>query len=201
MGRAMERVPLVLKLAWTALVAVIVPVYWRRYGPANFLWFSDIALFGILAALWLESPLLASMQALSVTALETVWLADFLSRLVLRVRLVGLTDYMFDARLPLWLRSLSLFHVPMPVLLPFLVGRLGYDPRALLAQTAVALVVVPFCRAFTDPEENINWAFGPAWNPRQTRVPRPVYFAILMLFFPVCVYLPSHYALRALFGR
>lgn len=197
----MERVPIVLKVAWTALVTVIVPPYWRVYGPANFLWFSDLALFGTLAALWLESPLLASMNALSVAALETLWLADYLARLVLRVRLVGLTDYMFDAKLPLWLRALSLFHVPMPILLPWLVWRLGYDPRALAAQWALAWAVVPFCRLVTDPKENINWAFGPAWNPHQTRVSQPVYFAALMLFFPVGVYLPTHFLLQALFGR
>src|SRR6266699_236026 len=62
--------PLWVKVAHTLFVAVLVPVYWRRYGPGNFLWFSDLALFGALAALWLESPLLASMQAVSVSLLE-----------------------------------------------------------------------------------------------------------------------------------
>jgi len=33
-----------LKLAYTAMVVAIVPVYYVHYGPANFLWFSDIAL-------------------------------------------------------------------------------------------------------------------------------------------------------------
>jgi hypothetical protein len=59
-------IPLWLKLLDTAYVAILVPVYWRFYGPANFLWFSDLALLISLAALWLENPLLASMQALSV---------------------------------------------------------------------------------------------------------------------------------------
>src|SRR5262249_6922407 len=57
---------------------LLVPVYWRHYGPANFLWFSDLALLIGLTAVWLESPLLAGMQAVSVGLLELVWIADFL---------------------------------------------------------------------------------------------------------------------------
>ena len=40
-----SRVPLGLKLAYTAFMAVLVPVYWRYYGPTNFLYFCDVALF------------------------------------------------------------------------------------------------------------------------------------------------------------
>src|SRR5260370_33967266 len=61
-----QDIPLLLKLVVTMFVAVLVPIYWRYYGPGNFLWFSDLALFLTLAALWLESPLLASTQAVSV---------------------------------------------------------------------------------------------------------------------------------------
>jgi len=57
------RIPLWLKVVYTGFVAVLVPYYWRTYGPVNFLWFCDIALLVTLAALWLESPLLFSMQA------------------------------------------------------------------------------------------------------------------------------------------
>jgi hypothetical protein len=37
-------IPLWLKIAYTLFVCILVQVYWRQYGPANFLWFSDIAL-------------------------------------------------------------------------------------------------------------------------------------------------------------
>jgi len=37
-------IPLGLKIIYTLFVCALVPVYWRQYGPANFLWFSDIAL-------------------------------------------------------------------------------------------------------------------------------------------------------------
>lgn len=37
-------IPIWLKLAYTLFVCALVPIYWRQYGPANFLWFSDVAL-------------------------------------------------------------------------------------------------------------------------------------------------------------
>ena len=41
---AANRLPLWLKLVYTAFVAVLVPVYWYYYGPTNFLYFCDVAL-------------------------------------------------------------------------------------------------------------------------------------------------------------
>ena len=38
------QIPLWVKLGYTLFVAVLVPIYLRHYGPANFLWFSDVAL-------------------------------------------------------------------------------------------------------------------------------------------------------------
>ena len=38
------RIPLWLKIAYTAFLAVMVPVYWANYGPTNFLYFCDVAL-------------------------------------------------------------------------------------------------------------------------------------------------------------
>jgi len=37
-------IPLGLKIVYTLFVCALVPIYWRQYGAANFLWFSDIAL-------------------------------------------------------------------------------------------------------------------------------------------------------------
>src|SRR5438876_11564943 len=59
---APRRIPAWVKIAYTVFVAVLVPEYLRFYGPANFLWFCDIALLLTVPALWLESRFLASMQ-------------------------------------------------------------------------------------------------------------------------------------------
>lgn len=42
-------------VAYTLVAGLIVTVYWVRYGPANFLWFSDMALIVTAIALWTET--------------------------------------------------------------------------------------------------------------------------------------------------
>ena len=48
------RVPLAVKLAYSAFMALLLPVYWHYYGPTNFLYFCDIALILILIGIWPE---------------------------------------------------------------------------------------------------------------------------------------------------
>ena len=60
-------IPRQLKVAHTAYVILLVPAYWRYYGPRNFLWFSDLALFGLAPALWREDRRLISMLALCLS--------------------------------------------------------------------------------------------------------------------------------------
>jgi hypothetical protein len=190
--------PLWLKLAYTLMVAAIVPVYLVHYGPANFLWFSDIALIVTGIALWQESRLLASMMAVGVLLPELLWNVSFFSRLLVRVRVTGLADYMFDRAIPRWIRALSLFHIPMPIVLLWMLHTLGYDPRALLAQTVLAWVILPVTYAMTDPRENINWVFGPGGQPQRRLAPR-LYLLLVLVVFPLIVYVPTHFLLRALF--
>ena len=193
-------IPLWLKLAYTAMVLVIVPVYARTWGWRNFLWFSDIALVTLAFALWLESALLASMMALAVLVPEVLWNVAFFSRLLAGRRVGPLADYMFDAAKPRWLRALSLFHVVLPPLLLWLVHRLGYDDRAFVWQTLLAWIVLPVTHAVVRPQdENINWVRG--FGERQTRIPPRAFLLLLMLAFPACLYLPTHYALRTIFER
>lgn len=136
-------IPLWLKTGYTLFVCLLVPIYWRQYGPVNFLWFSDIALIAMVPALWWENVLLTSMMALSVVLLEIVWNVDFFTRLLTGVSVTGLSAYMFDPKIPLFVRSLSCFHIVLPVVLLWSLARLGYDPRGWLWQTLVALVVLP----------------------------------------------------------
>ena len=193
--------PLWLKLGYTAFVAVIIAVYWVKYGPGNFLWFSDIALIGTVPALWLEQPLLASMMALAVVLPEVLWNAGFFLQLLIGRRVTGLTDYMFDKTLPRYLRALSLFHVFLPVLLVWMVARLGYDRRALIAESALAWIVLPLTYWLTKPDANINWVRGFGGPMTRTRLPPLLYLALLMLGFPLLVYWPTHLVLASLFGR
>ena len=189
-------IPLWIKVAYTLMVAVIVPVYLAYYGPANFLWFSDVALVVTGVALWLESPLLVSMMTVGVLLPELLWNVSLFTRLLTGIRVSGLSDYMFDTRIPKWIRALSLFHVVLPVLMLWMVHRLGYDPRALPAQTALAWVILPLTYAVTKPEDNINWVYGPGARP-QRQVSPPLYLAFVLIFFPLIVYVPTHLLLLA----
>jgi hypothetical protein len=192
--------PLWLKIAFTAFVAVLVPVYWREYGPSNFLWFSDIALFAVVATLWMGHPLPASMAAVGVLFLELIWTVDFLLLLLAGTSPVGLAEYMVDDAIPAGVRALSLFHLALPPLLVWLMYRLGYDRRAFIAQTALALIVLPVTWALTSPDDNINWVFGLADGPQET-LPPLAYLALLMALFPAVIYLPSHLLFKKLFPR
>ena len=190
-------IPLWIKIGYTALVALIVPVYWRRYGPKNFLWFSDIALLTLVVALWIESALLTSMMAVSVLPLELLWNLSYISGLVTGRQIKGLTGYMFNRKYSLFLRSLSLFHVILPPLLLFVLWRLGYDSRALVLQTLAAWVVLPITY-LAKPQENINWVYGLGAEPQKGMHPL-LWLGLLMFLYPLCVYLPTHLLLRAIF--
>ncbi len=193
------QIPLWLKISCTLFVCLLVPVNWLQYGPGNFLWFSDIALLTTVPALWLESPLLASMMALAVVLLEVAWNVDFFVRLITGASLSGLSEYMFDPKIPLVIRAISLFHIALPVLLLWMLCRLGYDSRAFVAQTILAWVVLPLSYLLTKPSENVNRVYGWGEKP-QTWMPGPVYVILVMIMFPAVIYLPSHLLLKEIFG-
>ena len=192
-------IPLWLKLAYTLFVAIIMAVYATKYSRSNFLWFSDIALLATVPALWFESPFLASMVSVGILLPEILWNLSYFGQLLTGKRISGLADYMFDTRRPLYLRALSLFHVILPPLLVWMVARLGYEPAAWIAQTALAWVVLPLCFWLTDPALNVNWVFG-FGNKQQKLMPPLAYLGLLMVCFPVLIYLPTHLLLRSLFG-
>ena len=191
-------IPLGLKILYTLFVCALAPIYLRQYGPANFLWFSDIALLALVPALWLENALLISMMAVAVVFFEALWNADFFFRLATGKSLIGLSAYMFDPKIPLFIRSLSCFHIILPLLLPWALHRLGYDQRAFVFQTVVALVVVPLSYLLSNPQENVNWVYGFGQNP-QKMLPAPLFMILLMLLFPLIVYLPSHLLFTTMF--
>jgi len=120
-----RRLPLPVKILYTLFVAVLVPSYWSFYGPANFLWFCDIALLVTVPALWWENRLLASMQTVAVFLANVIWLADFLARLLTGDFLLRWTHYMFRPEIPLFMRLLSLYHAWRPLLLLWMVWRRG----------------------------------------------------------------------------
>lgn len=197
-----SRVPIGLKLAFTAFMAVLIPLYWHNYGPTNFLYFCDVALIVTLIAIWREDALLASMGAVGIVLPQMLWVADFAGN-ALGHPLTGMTDYMFDATFPLLLRSLSLFHGWLPFLLLYLVWTLGYDRRALLCWTALAWVLLLVCFLAMPPPTpepgltpvNINFVWGMSDRVPQHWVSPHVWFAGLLIGLPLLVFVPTHLAL------
>jgi len=191
-------IPLGLKITYTVFVCALVPIYWRQYGPANFLWFSDIALLALVPAFWLENALLVSMMAVSVVFFEAVWNVDFFVRLLTGKSLIGLSAYMFDHKIPVFIRALSCFHIGLPLLLLWALHRFGYDRRAFVWQTVVALVILPISYLVSNPQENVNWVYGFGQNPQRI-LPGPLFVILLMLLFPTVVYLPTHLLFARIF--
>ncbi len=194
MVRRRGRIPLWIKLTTVLFLCVLVPVYWRHYGPANFLWASNVALFAVCLSAWLEKPLLNSMAAIGAFPFDLLWIVDFLSG----AQLLGGTAYMFNESIPLFIRGLSLYHFVLPPLIVFLLFRLGYDRRALHAQILLAWILLPLSYLFSDPTMNVNFVFGPGTVP-QTTIPPLLYLGIEMALIPVLVFLPAHVLLKRFF--
>jgi hypothetical protein len=204
-----RRLPLALKLALTAFVCVQVPFYWHTYGPTNFLYFCDVALFLALASVWTEHALPASMAAVGILIPQAVWVCDFVAGLF--GHSFGMTAYMFEESQPLPARAISLFHGWLPFLLLYVVYRLGYDRRALPAWTVLAwgllLIAYFLLPAPPAPEDrpnlpvNVNYVYGLNDKKAQTWLPPVAWFAFLMAGLPLVFFLPTHLLLRRLMPR
>jgi hypothetical protein len=106
-------------LRWVGLLWMVVwlPAYFRVWGWANLLHLCDVAVILTFVGIWLANPLLLSSQAVGSLAAGLFWILDAGWRLTTGRFLVGGTDYMWDARYPLWVRLLSTFHVGLPLVL------------------------------------------------------------------------------------
>jgi hypothetical protein len=145
-------------LGWVWL-AVYLPSYAIAYGFTNFLFLCNLGVMLTAAALLWENRLVLSSQAVAAPVIGLAWALDAGWRVTTGAHLFGGTEYMWDPQYPLFTRLLSLYHLAWPVLVVVLVRRVGYDRRGWLLQTGIAAGVVTFCRLFTAPAENINFAF------------------------------------------
>ncbi len=191
-------VPLWLKVAWTAMVLVIVVIYWRHRGPANFLWFSDIAFLALVPGLWLESSFIVSLMACMVLVPEILWSVSFFGGVLNLPRVTRLADYMFDQRSPLWLRAVSLFHVPLLAVVIWGPWRLGYDPGVYPWAVLIAWLVLLLTRLLTEPEPNINHVYRFPIAAGADLTP-PKHMLVLMIAVPLVLQLPGHALLWMMF--
>lgn len=208
MKRGPTSIPLWVKLVYTGFLCVLVPYYWHDYGPTNFLYYCDVALFMALLAVWSERSIWASMPAVGILLPQALWMVDFLGGFV-GFQVTGMTAYMFSDTIPLFTRGLSLFHFWLPLFLVWLLSRLGYDRRAFWRWTMLAWVLMLVCYflmpAPPPPPENpnlpvnINYVYGLDEEKPQEWMPPLAYLWVLLIGLPVCVYLPTHLVLRLCF--
>lgn len=203
-----RQIPLAAKIAYTAFVAVLVPIYLRDYGPTNFLYFCDVALLLTLAGVWLESSLLISMCSVGILLPQFLWLIDFGGNFV-GIHLTGMTNYMFNPQIPLFTRGLSLFHGWLPLLLVWLLACVGYNQRALPAWTALASVLVLICYFFmpaagaplANPKIpiNINFVYGLNDQEPQHWVNQDLYVVLWLGLLTCGAFIPTHLVLRKIY--
>jgi hypothetical protein len=169
------------------------------YGFGNFLHLCDVAVLLTCVGLWRGSALLLSMQALTSLLIDLTWDLDLGWRLVTGRHLLGGTEYMWEAKYPLCVRLLSLFHLVLPVLLLWALRRVGYQRRALALQSALGLALIAAAR-LVGPEANVNFSwrdpfFHRSWGPA------PLHVLVIFAGLVAVVYAPTHAALSGLYRR
>lgn len=188
------------KSLFTLFAAITAFIYWHEYGPQNFLWLSDIGLFLTVAALWSTSSLLISIISVGILPLEIVWTLDFCAHILTGTSPVGLTGYMFDLNLPLYLRAISLFHLVLPVLWLALLEKWGYDQRGFKYATILCTAVFVATYALPHPSENINLIFTPAFRDLTWISPRG-WFIGQIIVLPIFLFWPVHRILEWAFRK
>jgi hypothetical protein len=187
-------------MRWAAVawLAVWIPTYLQVWGWYNFLFFCDVAVLLTCLGLWRGNALLLSSQAVGAIVINLLWTLDAAWRLLLGRHLIGGTEYMWDANYPLWIRFLSLFHVVWPLLLLWAVRRTGYDPRGIVLQSGIAVVVMVLSRIVEEMfaiGKNLNFVMtDPIFHRSWGQAPVHLTFHLIVLI--AVIYWPTHLVLR-----
>ncbi len=158
-----RKISLSFKICFCIFITIFIPVYWIGYGPANFLWYSDLVFALAFLATIFESRFLASMAASGGLITSTIWNFDFIFTLLaffFGSEVTGFTGYIFNPNYPLWVRIFTLFHIATPPLLLWLIFRLGYNRKAWLFQILFSWIIIPITWFITDPSRNINLVYN-----------------------------------------
>lgn len=212
-----NKLPPELKWGYTAFMAVMVPVYLYMYGWTNFLYFCDTCLLIGFAAAWTNKPLLASIPAVGIIIPQTLWAVSFAGEAIgYHLPLFdGLTSYMFDSTVPLWLRGISLYHLWLPFVAGYMTWKLGYDKRAIWWWIGICWTLLIVCYFTTSPPPapagslvpvNIDFIYGFGSTAINTTIPFinktltvNQWFIGLMIGVPGVTALPMHFLLKRFF--
>jgi hypothetical protein len=194
--------PLFPRVRWAALLFLLVftPSYGLVWGPRNFLHLCDVNVFLTVLALWRGSALLLSSQVVTSLVVNLLWVLDVIGRVALGQHFIGGTEYMFDDRFALFVRLLSLFHLGLPALHLWALGRTGYDRRGLALGCALVAVVFLISWLCSDPIENLNFVYRDPIG-RHAFGPPFVHLVISFVGLVVIVFVPTHLLLLRLYRR
>jgi hypothetical protein len=188
-------------LRWVALAWLVVwiPAYWHVWGWQNFLHLCDIAVILACLGILVGNRLLISSQMLATAVPSIIWSLDAGWRVFFHHNLIGGTEYLWDATVPLWVRMLSLFHIGLPILLVVLCARIGYDRRAFAFQSGITFVLFVVSR-WMGAAANLNYVFA---DPifRRALGPVPIHFTIILASAVLLFYLPAHILIGRNFSR
>jgi len=197
----LQALPTVWGWAFSVFTLALIPIYLLHYGPTNFCYFCDLALLLTLATVWSNHPLPASVAAVAILVPQSLWIIDFFARCC-GWSMIGMTDYMFNRDAPIGLRALSLFHLWLPLLLWWILKRIGYDRRAFRLWLPCGLVVLVLNRLVlpappapvTNPDlpVNINLVFGLSDSAPQNWMPTWLWFALLTVALVGIAWWPTH---------
>jgi len=190
------------RLRWLAplWVAIYLPSYALAYGWANFLFLCNIGILIAALGIWLGHRLLLSASGVASIFIGVVWIIDFSGKLLTGHAPLGVTAYMWDPQYPLFTRMLSLYHAIWPLLMLYLLGRIGYDRRGWRLQGAIALPLIVAGRFAGGPAENINFAWtDPVWGMQLG--PTPIHLATIAAATLFVLYGASHRILIRLVGE
>jgi hypothetical protein len=183
--------PLLLIL-YSCFMSVLIPVYWYSYGLINFLYFCDITLILTYIGSIIKNRLLISISAVGILIPQALWIVDFIFT-TCGYSLMHMTDYMYQDKYSYLLRGLSLFHLWLPFLLLYLLGKWGYDSRAVHYWNVIFFCVIVLCYNIIDKNINFIWGLG---DKHQTSMHHTVWFVMVLLSAPTLIYYPTHYILK-----
>ena len=188
------------RLRWLGVLwlLVYVPAYTSAYGAANFLFLCNIGVILTAIGLILDNRLLISSQAVAAPIIALVWISDAGWRLLTGDFLFGGTRYMWDEAYPLFTRLLSLYHVAWPLLLAWILHRIGYDRRGWGLQAAIAGLALVAGRWLGPRAENINFAWQDPFLGIQFG-PAPVHLLVCWLALAGIGYGATHWLLLRTF--
>ncbi len=109
------------------------------------------------------------MALISVGLIEFCWIGGFLLGILWGGDPpVGIVAYMFDPGIPLFIRGLSLYHLFLPIILFWMVWRLGYDRQAWREWLPIGWAVLLVTRWVVEPDQNVNWVLHAPWLKADT---------------------------------